>query len=531
MKKEKDGKKNIFCAKIYRTPFYLALDMINAEEVHILDINSEYYGTPADALMENAGKGVYNFIKNELKAKEKNILVFCGKGNNGGDGLVATRHLSKNYSVKVFFIGEAKDIHTDISKKNYQKIKDLKIKIFDIDDLKKVDDLIKESQIIIDSMLGIGITGELREPYKEIVKKINNSKNKKIISVDIPTGLGSKNSIKPNYTVTFHDLKEKMNEKNCGKIKIVDIKIPKKAIDYVGPGELKILYPQPKKDSHKGENGRVLVVGGGPFIGAPALSGISCLRTGADLVFILTPKNPARAITSFSPKMIIPERLAEDLSKLSPNLIVQKLNHEDKLIPKDFEIIKDFFKKIDCLVIGPGLGTDPDTKKAVENIIKEFKKTKKPMVIDADAIEVVGKNKELIKNTKTVLTPHAGEFKKLTGVTLPENLEKRKKEVKKWAKKIGSTIILKGPIDVISDGKNIKLNDIHNQAMTVGGTGDVLTGIVGFFLSKKLSTFDSARTGVFINGMAGNNAFEKRSYGMIATDLIEEIPNILKKYL
>ncbi len=505
--------------------------MLTANEVHISDINSEYYGTSTKNLMENAGKGIYNFIKNELKPKQKNILIFCGKGNNGGDGIVAARYLSKKYKVTVFLLGKPKDIHTGIVKNNYEKLKDTSLKIFDIDNLKLTDDLIKKNDIIIDSMLGIGIKGELRTPYKEIVKKINNSKNKRIISVDIPTGLGTKLSLRPEYTITFHDKKENMNKKNCGKIKIVDIKIPKKAIDYVGPGELKVLYPKPKKESHKGQNGRVLVIGGGPFIGAPALSGLSCLRTGADLVFILTPKNPARAITSFSPKIIIPEKLAGDISKLSPNLIVRELNHENKLITKDYEIIKEFLKKVDCLVIGPGLGTDPETKKTVFKIIKNFRKTKKPMIIDADAIEVVGKNKDLIKNTKTVITPHAGEFKKLTGISLSKNLDSRKKEIKKWAEKLNITIILKGPVDVISDGKNIKLNDTHNEAMTVGGTGDILSGIVGCLLSKKVSTYDSARTSVFINGVAGNNAFEKKSYGMIATDIIEEIPNVLKKYL
>jgi len=505
--------------------------MMSETEVHVSDINSEFYGVKTQELMENAGRGVFHFIVKNLKPKEKNILFFCGRGNNGGDGFVAARYLSKKYKVKVFLIGKSKDIHTKIAKNNYEKLKDLTTEIFDIGDLDKITELIQNNNIIIDSMLGIGIKGELREPFKSIVKKINKSKNKTILSVDTPTGLGTKISIKPDYTITFHDIKENMNKKNSGTIKIVDIKIPKKAVQYVGPGELLTFYPKPNKESHKGENGKVLVVGGGPFVGAPALSGLSALRTGADLVYILTPKTPAKAITSFSPKLITRKRYSEDIAKLSPNLIVIELKNERKMIPADLEIINDFFDKTDCLIIGPGLGTDNTTKEAVKKIIKDFKKKNKPMVIDADAIEAVGEELDLIKNTNTVITPHAGEFKKLTGIDLSKNLDERKKNVKKWAKKLGVTIVLKGSVDIVSDGKQIKLNDIHNQAMTVGGTGDVLTGIVGCLLSKKVSPYNSARTSVFINGCAGNYAFEKKSYGLIATDIIEEIPNVLKKYL
>jgi len=505
--------------------------MISPEEVHVLDRNAEFHGVPSKELMENAGKGVSDFIKKDLKPDQNKILIFCGKGNNGGDGFVAARYLSKKYEVKVFLIGKSKDIHTYTAKKNYQKLKKLSIKIFDTDHLKKTDELIQKSDIIIDSMLGIGIEGELRQPYKKIVETINKTNNKIIISIDTPTGLGTNISVRPDYTITFHDLKIDMNKENCGKIKIVDIKIPKEAIKYVGPGELTTFYPKPEKKSHKGENGKVLVVGGGPFIGAPALSGIAALRTGADLVFILTSKIPAKAITSFSPKLIFPEKLSEDIAKLSPNLIVIELNKDRKIVPKDSTIIKEFFSKADCMIIGPGLGIDSETKKAVEEIIKNFREEKKPMVVDADAIEVIGKNIKLIKNTNTVITPHSGEFKKLTGVSLSKKLEQRKKMVQKWAKKLGLTIILKGPIDIISDGDHVKLNNVHNEAMTVGGTGDVLSGVVGCLLSKNITPYNSARTAAFINGCAGNLAFEKKSYGLVATDIVEEIPNVLKKYL
>ncbi len=505
--------------------------MISRKEIKVLDINSEYFGTPSKKLMENAGKGVADFITKQINAKNRKILFICGTGNNGGDGFVAARYLTKKFDITVFLTGQEKDIKTEIAEINFKKLNKKDLEIFDYGSINKLDKLISENYVIVDSMLGIGLSGNLREPYLTIVNKINTVKNKIIISVDIPTGFGTKTFIKPDYTVTFHDIKIEMKKENCGEISKIDIGIPKKAIQYIGPGELSIYYPRPKKESHKGENGRLLIVGGGPYIGAPALSGFAALRTGSDLVYITTPKRAGKAITSFSPLVIKPKRLAEDLGKISLNIIVKELNHNDILIQEDLDIIKKNLAKVDTVVIGPGLGSENATLKTIEILIKKCVNLKKSMVIDADAIQVIGKKPDIIKNSKTVITPHAGEFKELAGIKLSNNLNERKIHVEKWANKIGVTIFLKGQIDIISNGVVTKFNDIHNSAMTVGGTGDVLSGIIGSLLSKKVEPFDAARIGAFLNGAAGNNAFEKNSYGLIATDIIKEIPSILKKYL
>ena len=264
--------------------------MKSGKEIKVLDKNAEYYGVPTIELMKKAGKGISDFIKNELKPKNKEIIFFCGVGNNGGDGFVAARYLADKYNVKIFLTGKQKDIKTPISKENFLRLKKTNIEIFDIESLQNIDEILLKKRIIIDSMLGIGLSGELREPYYTIVKKIGSVKNKIIVSIDVPTGLGTNTTIKPDYTITFHDIKNGMNKKNSGNIKIVDIGIPKKAMEYVGPGELITYYPKPKKESHKGDNGVVLVIGGGPYIGAPAMSGLAALRTGSDLVIITTPK-------------------------------------------------------------------------------------------------------------------------------------------------------------------------------------------------------------------------------------------------
>ena len=256
-----------------------------------------------------------------------------------------------------------------------------------------------------------------------------------------------------------------------------------------------------------------MIIGGGPYVGAPALSGMAALRTGVDLVFIATPKCCWQSIASFS-----------------PNLIVNALN-SDFLTSEDIQIIREILNKCNAVVIGPGLGTKKITKEAITKIIEIIIDEKKPLIIDADAISPVGKNLDLIKDSQTIITPHAGEFKELTGVSLSQDIDSRIKIVKDWAEKLGITIFLKGYIDILSNGIEVKLNKIHNEAMTVGGTGDVLAGIIGAFLAKDVEPFIAIKMAAFLNGEAGNEVFQKKSYGLLATDIIEEIPNILKRYL
>ncbi len=483
--------------------------MISEAEMKVLDRNSEYFGVPPIQLMENAGKSVADFIRSTVKDTKKNILIFCGTGNNGGDGFVAARYLTQYYTVSVFLVGP--EIKTDLALRNYQKLQTYDVKIYQ--SLHDVPRLLDDNDVIIDSLLGTGRTGELKEPYASIVKLINKSQKKIIVSVDVPTGLGSTSGITPQYTITFHDAKEGMNNQNSGKIHVVDIGIPQEALTYVGPGELSIYYPRPAKKSHKGDNGVVLIIGGGPYIGAPALSGLAALRTGVDLVYIATPKRSWASVAAFS-----------------PNFIVKDL-HDEMLTKKDIPSIEELLGKCTGVILGPGLGAANETEDAIIPLVERILHEKKPLVLDADAIKPVGRHLSIIKDTPTIITPHVGEFKKLTGIALSQDLDLRITMVKEWAKKIGATIFLKGYIDILSDGFSVKQNKVHNEAMTVGGTGDVLAGILGALLSKGVRPFDAVRVAAFLNGEAGNEAFLKKSYGLLATDIIDEIPNVLKKYL
>jgi len=486
--------------------------MITGKEVKVLDKNAEFFGIPQQKLMKEAGKQLAEFI--EKKCKDPSIVIICGMGNNGGDGFVAARYLSKNHPVTLFLAGEESKIHTSIARMNFTKLKQLPLKIQDIRSIDNLDTILSESSVIVDAMLGIGLKGSLRPPFDTIVESINLTKNKMIISCDVPTGLGLKKQIHPQHTVTFHDIKKGMNEETCGIIHIRSIGIPEKASTYVGPGELSEYYPRPKKDSHKGQNGRVLIIGGGPFTGAPALSGLAALRPGADLVFIA-----------------VPHKISSIVASYSPNFIVKPLESTDHLMIKDLDDIIELSTMVDSVLIGPGLGLFSDTQKTIQAVVKYLSEQSIPFVIDADGITALKNHHQLIKNANAIITPHAKEFQTFTGVSLKELLEDQKLQVQYWAKKLNMGFFVKGPTDIISNGNITKLNLIHNEAMTVGGTGDVLAGIITGLLSKKTSIINAMRIAGFINGYAGNLAFNSFSYGMTATDVIDFIPEVLKKYL
>ncbi len=471
---------------------------IPPEEVKVLDINSSYLGVRTIALMERAGQAVANYVLSVAKPDSR-IAVVCGKGNNGGDGFVAARYISRNLHTEVLLA--EKDISSDIAKYNLDAVKEL------VRPLQSFDP--KQLDVVVDAMLGVGLEGRPREPYHSLIKLLNGSR-KMIVSVDVPSGWPSEISVRPDATVTFHAPKLGMTKDNSGKIVVADIGMPPEAELYCGPGDFSLLQRR-KKDAHKGDAGRILVVGGGPYTGAPAFTGMAAMRSGADLTFVFTPEPSALPVSIYS-----------------PNLIVRQLRG-DILGPEHVDGIVEFSRGVDVIAIGPGLGIDPDTIHAVQEIIR---RSTKPLVIDADAIGACGQKPAILRGKAGVITPHAGEFKKLTGKTPhAEDIEKRSTMVKEAAARLKMTVLLKGPTDVISDGRYVKLNRVHNEAMTVGGTGDVLTGIVAGMMGQRASPFAAARIGAFTCGLAGNLVFEEKSYGLLSTDIIEKIPLVLRRYL
>jgi ADP-dependent NAD(P)H-hydrate dehydratase / NAD(P)H-hydrate epimerase len=272
----------------------------------------------------------------------------------------------------------------------------------------------------------------------------------------------------------------------------------------VDRGIVKTLYPKRPAWCRKGDFGKVLVVGGSEkYTGAPALCGMAALRAGCDLVSIMAP-----------------ERAADADASLSPNLITIPF-HELFFREKDVPEVMKQVEKADAVLIGPGIGTEPETMKFVQSLVKLVKK---PCVLDADALKAV-KGKKLGKNF--IITPHGGEYEIICGEKPDVEPGKRLIEVQNLANKMDCTVILKGHVDVISDGVKVAVNETGNPFMTKGGTGDVLAGIVLALLGRKADSFDAACGGALISGAAGDAAAQHGGESLLATDIIDAIPSII----
>lgn len=465
--------------------------MITSLDSRVIDANSKALGVTLTSLMNRAGQAIADVIKNRYDGKK--IAFACGKGNNGGDGFAAVNLLIR-MDITVLLIAPTSIMNSRETLEQYSRLKCPILDFFSA----KLDDY----DVIVDCALGTGLSGDLKEPYISYVNAMNKFHGE-IVSVDVPSGLGTNLVVKPKVTITLHDIKEGMNNENSGEIIIKDIGIPVDAIKKVGPGDM-LRYPIPAKDSHKGCNGTLLIIGGGPYFGAPALSALAAMRVGIDTVMIATPSSSYPVIASFSPMLVLNEL------------------EGDVFAPGHVKKLLDMSHSYNAVLIGPGLGTDELTVEAVKDFVSSCKT---PIVIDADGLNALGKN--FRSNGHAILTPHTGEFLRLGGTVSSD----QSKYVSIKATEMNATILLKGSSDIISNGEKTRFNETGNPGMTSSGTGDVLSGIVAGLLAKKMSTFDSACLGAYISGKAGDYVFKKKSYGLMATDVIEKIPRVLMKEL
>jgi NAD(P)H-hydrate epimerase len=273
---------------------------------------------------------------------------------------------------------------------------------------------------------------------------------------------------------------------------------------------LKEVYKPRSEWCHKGMFGRLAcVVGSERLTGSPIFVGMAAYRAGCDLVFLIGPRRAMDVAANYSP-MLITQPL--DGKRL-----------ERKHVKKVVSFIQEV--KATAMVIGPSLWRTPPTRKAIIEIIK---KVDLPMVIDADAIRAISAAKEILKEKRVVLTPHADEFRELTGIKPSLLPEERIKVVEEQAKALGAVIVLKGRIDIISNGERTILNKTGSSLMTKGGMGDTLSGICGALLARGIDTFTAASAAAYINGKAGELATKKYGEGTLTTDLIDEIPNAIK---
>jgi hydroxyethylthiazole kinase-like uncharacterized protein yjeF len=487
---------------------------ITSSKMRSVDTNCAYLGLSPLQLMENAGAAIAREIMVRLSSGR--VLFVAGRGNNGGDSFVAARHLAlyDSYDVRVLLLDHSSRIRTEESKHNFNLLKYSGIQeIKEISDSKQLEAYSEwhNTNIIVDGVLGSGMKGVPREPESTAIDLINSS-GSYIISIDSPSGYDIDGgevvkSVLADMTITFHRMKTGLELPGCdkytGAVKVVPIGVCRDAEEYVGRGDLINLACR-KRDAHKGNSGRVLVIGGGAYYGAPALAAMAALRTGADIVTVAVPENVADTVASFS-----------------SNLIVMPLKG-DRLNLSNVPVLKSLIESHDVAVIGPGIGRDTATLETVEQLLPLCKK----VIIDADALYNLSLPAK--SEAKFILTPHSAEFSRLCREQISQALDEKKTIVARFAGEKGITVVLKGEVDIISDGLITRLNRTGNAGMTVGGTGDVLAGIIGALFAVN-DAIDAASCAAFIGGVAGDLAFEEKGFGLLATDIIERIADVMSE--
>jgi hydroxyethylthiazole kinase-like uncharacterized protein yjeF len=490
------------------------LQPITSREMRALEVNAEYFGISLLQLMENAGRNVAVNIAQRFEAGTR-IVIFCGLGGNGGDGFVTARHLlSMGFVVTVVLAGRSKEIVHEAAKKNFLSLSYLNeipiLEVADSSDIPKV-----EADVVVDALLGTGTKGSLKPPIRQIVEYINSFSGFKI-AVDVPTGIDSDTgenlgiAVKADVTVSFHAPKMGLAnaKKYVGELIVKDIGVPSQIERLAGPGDVRLVTRKRDLKAHKGDFGRLLVIGGSEvFSGAPTLVSLAALRTGVDIAYLAAPKKTARAISSFS-----------------PDLITIKLDGAHLKLA-NIEVLKPYIEAVDAVVLGPGLGLHVDTQEFVKICINTVENAGKPLLLDADGLKAFAKFKRPFK-IPAVLTPHEGEYTILTGQKLSENVDERAAQIQKTAAELNAILLVKGKVDLVCSKKKYKLNFTGNPGMTVGGTGDVLSGVVGGLLAQKVDAFEAAVAGAFVNGAAGDFVFSEVGYHLLASDLLDWIPLI-----
>ncbi|MGQ4555843.1 NAD(P)H-hydrate dehydratase [Halobellus sp. GM3] len=475
--------------------------MITSDRMAAVDRNAEALGVPRKQLMESSGNAVARGVR-RLADRGASVAVVAGRGNNGGDGLAAARFLD-DFEVTVHLLGRPETITTRIASENWAALRAAEYDTTVVTDSADLD--LGDPDVVVDAMLGTGVTGALREPAATAARAINGL-NAAVLAVDVPSGVDADTgnaagvAVEADHVVTFHDAKPGLSALDAD-VTVADIGIPEAAERFTGPGDL-LALGRPRQ-SHKGDFGEVLIVGGGPYTGAPALAAQAALRAGADLVRVACPASVAREIQGYS-----------------ENLILRPYDGEH-LGPAHVESLLSLAGEHDTTVLGPGLGSHESTLAAVGDFLERYDGT---AVVDADALQVVPG----VDTGATLLcTPHQGELRKMGGET-DEDWRNRAELVSEFAADLGHVLLVKGAYDVVSDGEETRVNRTGNPGMTVGGTGDVLAGAAGA-LSCVLPPLPAAAVAAYANGRAGDAAVEAHGYGLLATDLIDRLPAALRR--
>ena len=503
--------------------------LATAEQIRKADeMTIKGIGLPGMVLMENAAQGAVRVLKDAMgDPMDWDVAAFCGRGNNGGDGLAMLRILAGQGSVATayLFCREA-DLKGDAAA-NLAVAKACGVQVVEIPDDAALEEYYEDMaghEIYLDALLGTGLNSLVKGRFAEAIELLNGL-DAPVLAVDIPSGLSADtgavlgHAVEADFTATFGLTKLGLaidGTEHVGELTCVDISIPPVVVadlqldsHLLEEREVRLLLPERPDKGHKGTFGHLLVVGGSPGkTGAPCLAAWGGLRAGAGLVTAALPcdLNPiAEVKLTAAMTQPLPQTSQGNLAKAAGPVVLKMLGSRQ------------------AMVLGPGLSTEEETVELVRDLVLNCRI---PTVLDADALNALAgdlENQGFGAAPHTVLTPHPGEAARLLGMTTEELLADRPKAARVLARKTGCVTVLKGARSLIADpAGDLWVNPTGNVLLASGGSGDVLSGVIGGLMAQGLSALDAACAGVYVHGLAADLAIEEYgSRGLAADELVD----------
>ncbi len=512
--------------------------VVTSNQMYQAECNAVKRGISFPQLMENAGQACSEIIRNHFyisKSNPKKALILCGKGKNGGDGFVIARHLWE-YGCEVTVMLTCGEPKAKDAIDMYSLVETAGIDIVNYDDnINAALPYIDKSEIIVEAIFGTGFSGSLNHSLSTLAKAVNNS-DATVISIDVPAGADCDSAsvkgtvFKADITIAVSAYKPihimKPCNKFCGRTVVADIGITDedfRNIDSVtcftlNSQNIKNMLPIRKPVSNKGTYGHALCVCGSmKMTGAAYLAIGGALRCGAGLV---TAAFPQSAYPAIAPKLT------------EPLLLPLESNFEGTFSFSAKGGISDAVKRATAVLIGCGIGYNKDTSLLVQSLVKEINK---PMIIDADGINALSTNIDILKDAQApvILTPHPGEMSRICGKSIPEILANPIVTAYEFAKKYGVTVVLKGANTIICshDSNEIYVNTTGNHGLARGGSGDLLAGMTVSLLAQGMKPFEASICAVYLHGLCADIVAEKTSMrGMLPSDVLNHLPELFSKF-
>ncbi len=508
------------------------MKLVTADLMRRIDKETiEQAGIPGAQLMENAGRGIVERILSEVLEAPGGVrfAVFCGKGNNGGDGFVVARYLHEaGAEVSIWYLGPKDKLSPD-ARLNFNRATKLKIPIKEVKAIKELPDEL-DADFIVDAIFGTGFEGAPRDLSGELIQYIN-EQILPVIAIDLPSGLNADNGkhegavVDADFTFTLalpkYGLYVSPGRELAGKVSVVPIGILDETVakfqitnELITPELVSELLPERPADAHKGVFGKVLLLAGSVGLtGAAVLAARSALRAGVGLAKIGCPRT------------VLPIIASEVIE--ATTLPLPDVAKKGALALRGLGEIRKAIEEHEAVVIGPGIGRHRETFELVRRLLLSLEK---PAIVDADGLNALEGHVNVLEDTPAdlVITPHPGEFKRLTGAMPPEEIHERIKVARKFALEYQTVLVLKGSPTIVADiDGTCYLNQTGNSGMATGGTGDVLSGLIGSLLAQGMSPIHAAVCGVYIHGYAGDFAARYQTgRTMIAGDLINYFPDV-----